>query len=657
MRYQRIGILLAGVLVAASVAIGASPGLATAGGADTVSGGAFGAAATGLVTLAPTPSVTLPAGGAAQNASVANVNVATLLTAGVITTTSSAASVGTAAETVQSQAQVANVDTTIAALSHVVTATAVTTSCMSSATGSTGTTNIVGLSLLGVPVVLPAVIPANYNVTLPAELAPLLTLQLNATTLSNGLNTTGITDDGIAITLLGSTQTVTIAQARCGAAGPDVNAASILPVVSSITPVQGPTIGGTVVTVTGSGFTGATAVNFGSNPGTGVTVTSPTTLTVISPPHSAGSVPVTVTAPSGTSSTSGTFNYHDSISTGPPTITGSSPSSGPPSGGSTVTITGTGLCGLISVTFGGVASGSVTVNATCTTITASAPPGTGTVPITVTTIGGTSTSPTDFTYITPGYWMTASDGGVFSFGGAQFFGSMGGHPLNQPIVAMANTPDHQGYWLFAADGGVFAFGDAAFFGSVPGVLVPAGRTLNAPIVAAEASPDGHGYRMFAADGGVFDFGDAQYVGSLPGLKVTPNKPVVAATSNPLGQGYWLVAGDGGVFSFGDAGFHGSEGGSTLNSPIASMSADSTGQGYWIFGADGGVYSFGDTSYYGSMGGQPLNKPITAGVATSDSHGYWEFATDGGVFTFGNAPFEGSLGSLHLNQPIVGGDGW
>ena len=60
------------------------------------------------------------------------------------------------------------------------------------------------------------------------------------------------------------------------------------------------------------------------------------------------------------------------------------------------------------------------------------------------------------TPLSPGYWEVASDGGIFSFGTAQFYGSMGGTPLNAPIVGMAATPDGKGYYLFAADGGVFA---------------------------------------------------------------------------------------------------------------------------------------------------------------------------------------------------------
>ena len=64
-----------------------------------------------------------------------------------------------------------------------------------------------------------------------------------------------------------------------------------------------------------------------------------------------------------------------------------------------------------------------------------------------------------------GYWINASDGGVFSFGNAQFHGSMGGIPLNAPVVGMASTHDAGGYWEVASDGGVFSFGDAKFHGS------------------------------------------------------------------------------------------------------------------------------------------------------------------------------------------------
>ena len=76
-----------------------------------------------------------------------------------------------------------------------------------------------------------------------------------------------------------------------------------------------------------------------------------------------------------------------------------------------------------------------------------------------------------------GYWTVASDGGIFAFGDAEFFGSTGAVSLNKPIVGMAATPTGNGYWLTASDGGIFAFGDATFHGSTGDI------PLNKPIVA------------------------------------------------------------------------------------------------------------------------------------------------------------------------------
>ena len=76
-----------------------------------------------------------------------------------------------------------------------------------------------------------------------------------------------------------------------------------------------------------------------------------------------------------------------------------------------------------------------------------------------------------------GYWLVASDGGIFSYGDAVFHGSAGSIALNKPIVAMMSTFDGNGYWLIASDGGIFSYGDTGFYGSA-GSLV-----LNAPVVS------------------------------------------------------------------------------------------------------------------------------------------------------------------------------
>jgi outer membrane protein assembly factor BamB len=243
------------------------------------------------------------------------------------------------------------------------------------------------------------------------------------------------------------------------------------------------------------------------------------------------------------------------------------------------------------------------------------------------------------------YWMDASDGGIFNFGSAGFFGSAGSIPLNKPVVGMAPTASKNGYWLVASDGGIFNYGDAAFDGSM------GGHPLNAPIVGMAATPDGGGYWLVASDGGIFSFGDARFYGSMGGQRL--NKPIVGMATTSDGLGYWLVASDGGIFSFGDAAFHGSMGGTVLNKPVVGMAATSDGLGYWMVASDGGIFNFGDARFFGSAGGTALNKPAVGMAATPDNGGYWIAASDGGIFNYGDAHFNGSMGGTVLNKPVVG----
>jgi streptogramin lyase len=242
-----------------------------------------------------------------------------------------------------------------------------------------------------------------------------------------------------------------------------------------------------------------------------------------------------------------------------------------------------------------------------------------------------------------GYWLSATDGGIFNFGNAGFFGSTGAVNLNKPIVGMAATPSGKGYWLVASDGGIFTFGDAVFFGSTGAI------TLNKPIVGMAATPTGQGYWLVATDGGIFNFGDAAFFGSTGAIKL--NKPIVAMASTRSGQGYWLSASDGGIFNFGDAAFAGSTGSIKLNRPIVAMAA-APGGGYWLVATDGGIFNFGTAGFFGSTGAIHLNSPIVGMAATGDGAGYWLVAADGGIFNFGTAGFFGSTGAIHLNSSIV-----
>jgi parallel beta-helix repeat protein len=249
-----------------------------------------------------------------------------------------------------------------------------------------------------------------------------------------------------------------------------------------------------------------------------------------------------------------------------------------------------------------------------------------------------------------GYWELGSDGGVFSFGQAPYEGSTGGMKLNQPVVAMAPTPDGGGYWLVAKDGGIFSFGDANYYGSLPGLKVSVSN-----IVGIVPTADGGGYWLVASDGGIFSFGDAKFFGSLPGLKVSVSNIVaIAATSD--GGGYWLVAKDGGIFSFGDAVFHGSLPGLKVSvSNVVGMAGTADSGGYWLVAKDGGIFGFGDAKYFGSLPGLKVSvSNIGAMAANPDGLGYWLVGSDGGVFAFGDATYLGSLPGLGIHvSNIIG----
>ncbi|MEI9982556.1 MAG: IPT/TIG domain-containing protein [Aliidongia sp.] len=167
--------------------------------------------------------------------------------------------------------------------------------------------------------------------------------------------------------------------------------------VAGVLPAAGPLAGQNTVTIEGTALTGATAVSFGGAPAASFAVNSSTSITAVAPAGSAGTVDVVVTTPSGTSAVVAGDVY---IYEGPPSITAISPAAGPLAGGTMVTITGTNLIAASQVLFGATAATQVVVNS-ATSITATAPAGTGTVDVTVTTPSGTSptNSGDEFTYV------------------------------------------------------------------------------------------------------------------------------------------------------------------------------------------------------------------------------------------------------------------
>jgi hypothetical protein len=191
---------------------------------------------------------------------------------------------------------------------------------------------------------------------------------------------------------------VTTTRGRSGQSASDQLTFAPGPSVTGVAPGYGKQSGGDTVTITGSGFTYASAVNFGSTPAPAFSVNPSGTQITATSPAGSGTVDITVTTPGGTSATSNAdqFTYVPV-----PTVTGVAPSCGPLTGSTTVTVTGSGFTYAESVNFGATAASSFTVNSDGEiTATAPATASPGTVDVTVTTVSGTSSiSPADqYTY-------------------------------------------------------------------------------------------------------------------------------------------------------------------------------------------------------------------------------------------------------------------
>ena len=175
------------------------------------------------------------------------------------------------------------------------------------------------------------------------------------------------------------------------------------PVVTGLSTSSGPTTGTNTVTITGTGFTGATEVAFGPVNSADFTVVNATTITAVAPPEPAATHNVAVTGPGGTSAVVAADRYTYVVPAPVPAITGLSTSTGLTTGGNTVTITGSAFTGATKVAFGPVSATGFTV-VDDTTITAQVPAqAAGTNNVTVTGPGGTSAVvATDrYTYVVP----------------------------------------------------------------------------------------------------------------------------------------------------------------------------------------------------------------------------------------------------------------
>jgi hypothetical protein len=171
---------------------------------------------------------------------------------------------------------------------------------------------------------------------------------------------------------------------------PTVQAVDKRPTIASFGPSTGGI--GTLVTFTGTRFTGTTAVKFHGTPSTSITVVSGTSLKA-TVPSGATTGTITVITPNGSVTSSGSFTVIP-----PSTIASFAPTTGPE--GTQVTLTGTRLSGTTAVSFGGTAATAFTVVSN-TSVKATVPTGATTGFVSVTTPGGIATSSATFTVLPP----------------------------------------------------------------------------------------------------------------------------------------------------------------------------------------------------------------------------------------------------------------
>jgi subtilase family serine protease/putative cell wall-binding protein len=318
--------------------------------------------------------------------------------------------------------------------------------------------------------------------------------------------------------------TATVAGQTSAAVAGDQFLYSTAPFVASISPSSGPAIGGDTVTLNGSNLTGATVTVNGSD--VGATCSTATQCTYTSPAGS-GAEPVVVTTGNGSANT--TFTY---IS--PPTVTNVSPSGGPSTGGTSVTVTGTGFSTVpsdTSITFGSAAATGVTC-ATTTSCTATAPAGSGTVVVSVTVGPSASSVNGSFTYASSG---GGGGGGGGGGSGGSVSGGGGGGSTTPTYSRIAGTD---------ADGTAVAELEQRF---VPGTNCPGPQP-------GATSGTGHDV-VLATDANYPDALAASYLAGYlgTGILLTPTNTLSTETLNAIAaEGITTVYVVGGPVAVSDA---------------------------------------------------------------------------------------------------------
>jgi hypothetical protein len=237
-----------------------------------------------------------------------------------------------------------------------------------------------------------------------------------------------------------------------------------------------------------------------------------------------------------------------------------------------------------------------------------------------------------------GYWLLSSQGAIYAYGDAQYYGGANTGDLTggETAVGMAATPSGNGYWILSNTGAVFAFGGAQYEGGAN-----TGDFTNGQVgVSITADSTGDGYWILSNQGGVFSYGDAPFYGAPYGQSYFNDES--AAQLVKAGAGYWVLSSSGSIYAYGSAPYNGNPGGFSGQIAVGMAAANSSDTGYWILSKAGGIYAVGNAAYLGGANGQSYfnGETATSLAPSADDGGYWILGDTGGVYSYGDAPFEG-----------------
>jgi BclA C-terminal domain/Collagen triple helix repeat (20 copies) len=234
-----------------------------------------------------------------------------------------------------------------------------------------------------------------------------------------------------------------------------------------------------------------------------------------------------------------------------------------------------------------------------------------------------------------GYWLVASDGGVFTYGSAQFYGSMAGRHLNSPITGIVASASGKGYWLVGKDGGVFAFGDATFQGSM------GDSTLAAPVVGMASSS------AAGPTGAMGPTGATGLQGTTGALGTTGPQGAVGTLGAAGPQGPQGVLGSQGVAgpqgAVGSQGATGPQGSQGVAGPQGAVGSQGVVGSQGTAGSQGATGAAGQPNYCYVYNVIPQTVPIGSPVV---------FDSNGPLAGFVHSPFASAITVLNSGTYLI-----